>query len=415
MEAALNLNKVITPEMPLKYFRPEIKSIIDEIAKVYGIPTEYVVGGTLAAASTMLGFKTSVTDGKHVNNPRLWIAIIGPSGLGKSDALSLLLQPVFDKDSMYEKIFKKEKREWKENGSKGDPPVQKQLYTTQTTWEGFTKVLAENPNGVMLYTDELITFLNSLGKYSNSKQENDTEYLNIRDGRPTKITRKGEDPMSIPHPFMVLIGGIQPEFLPEAITERKLDNGFAERILYIYPDKVQFPDWFDATVSKFIIDGWNKVAEKLMNAPECRLEFSDEAKLKLVTYYNELQSKKRDAYFEGDAHKLSMAAKFQINVEELVCVIHYLCSSTPGSIYELPTTNVISGMEMDCAIEFMGYFETQFLKVLKRVTVQEAISDNECIKRVWDKFIFKNKTISQNRYAEILGMNKGSLSRLLKK
>lgn len=72
-------------------------------------------------------------------------------------------------------------------------------------------------------------------------------------------------------------------------------------------------------------------------------------------------------------------------------------------------------MEMDCAIELMGYFETQFLKVLKRVTVQEAISDNECIKRVWDKFIFKNKTISQNRYAEILGMNKGSLSRLLKK
>lgn len=82
MEAALNLNKVITPEMPLKYFRPEIKSIIDEFAKVYGIPTEYVVGGTLAAASTMLGFKTSVTDGKHVNNPRLWIAIIGPIWYG---------------------------------------------------------------------------------------------------------------------------------------------------------------------------------------------------------------------------------------------------------------------------------------------------------------------------------------------
>lgn len=216
---------------------------------------------------------------------------------------------------------------------------------------------------------------------------------------------------------MVLLGGIQPQLIDEVITKRKLDNGFAERILYIWPDDVVFPKWSESTTTSFVIGGWKHVAEYLMNAPQCQLTFSDKAKMKYIKYYNDLQKSKQEAFYKGDAHHLSMNAKFQINALELVTIIHYLCSNTPGSIYELPQSNVISELEMDCTLEFMAYFETQFQKVLCKVSKQEQAIDNyECIRHVWRQYIQKhNPNATQSSYAEILGIDRGNLNRILNK
>lgn len=146
LQIALDNRELKSPTMPIRYFRPEIQSIIKEISKIYGMPIEYVVGATLASAGAMLGDKISINDTKHINNPRIWIAIIGSSGLGKSDALAILLQPLIDADTLYEEKFKEEETEWKANGCKGNPPLLRQLYTTQTTWESFTEILSQNPS-----------------------------------------------------------------------------------------------------------------------------------------------------------------------------------------------------------------------------------------------------------------------------
>lgn len=401
------------PRLNIDAFRVEIQAIINEYAKVYDTPRDLITISAVAAAAAALGNRCKLDDGRHVNSPRLWIIIVGKSGGNKSDAIDSMFEPITNIDSNNGEYFKEKLADWKKNGCNGERPKREQLFSTSSTLEGIYRALNENPNGIVLLPDEVVTFFDGFGKYNSSKDEG-ANYMRLRDGKTVKINRKGEDPVTIPRPFLSVIANVQFSELGCLINRHMLGNGFAERMIYMIR-RPFYPEHTGKSLSSFYKEGWNSVIQKLHKIPETRLKFSSEADKMYWEYYNKLQKLKYEADISGDDYTLSMFAKFQINVEELVSVLHFMCSNDGSNVYELPSSNEISVVELQTAIDWMDVFEDNFQEVLEFTQkAAKELSVMQSIQGVWHYMKSKGSNISIRKYADFLGVDHSNLAKQLK-
>src|SRR5262249_26913222 len=63
--------------------------------------------------------------------------------------------------------------------------------------------------------------------------------------------------------FMAVLGSIQPDMLSELADARGRQDGFLDRILFVYPDTAAGQPWPDRTVSRDVIRGWTRVLRRL--------------------------------------------------------------------------------------------------------------------------------------------------------
>ena len=138
-------------------------------------------------------------------------------------------------------IYKREMVEWK-SATKGnrpeyptEPAPLKQIITSDITIECVGQRLSENPSGLLLYNDELDSFLESLERYKSGNAL--PHWLSIHNGSPLTIDRKGGDSIRIPNPSVAIIGGIQPRILKDRLKENPdyFHSGFLARFLLAMP------------------------------------------------------------------------------------------------------------------------------------------------------------------------------------
>jgi putative DNA primase/helicase len=97
--------------------------------------------------------------------------------------------------------------------------------------------LSQLAKGVLAYRDELSGRIRGFDRYSNgSEREMWTEGYG---GRPYKIDRvKNPEPITINRLSIGLLGGLQPDVLATVLLNGD-DDGFAARILYFWPERVE--------------------------------------------------------------------------------------------------------------------------------------------------------------------------------
>lgn len=421
----LELSSEQKPYLPIKYFRPEIQSILMEYSKVLKIPINWVIGSAMAMVATALGHKITIFDGKYTNTPNIWVILVGKSGTNKTAPISFLRKPIDELNKLVIDTSKAEISQWKVNGRKGEMPTKHRIVIQgDTTSEGLKLELADNPKGVAVIQDEIDVWFDMFGKYNNSHRE-DSSLLNFRDNGPICVIRKDrENDIESPSSYLTVLGSTQKTTLPEIIKDRWLTNGFAARIYWIFDNYLGLETnkrkLDEPQVDPFKEAAWSSILKTLWNAPEARLTLTHEAMVKYIDYWNTIETAKAKYDSENEDEKFAMYAKLQKGISEFLCIVHYMCSDANGGVYSLPTTDSISATEVDCAIEIINFLEVQDMELLDFMGGEKLHSDQACIRHFWKllckRHMGKNKPmISQNQFAELLLMDKGNLSKLLSK
>ena len=261
------------------------------------------------------------------------------------------------------------------------------------TPEAAFKALADNPNGLMQYSDEILTFMGSFGRYNNGGTADESTYLSIWSHKPLLITRKTEDPIMVQSPFLSLIGGIPDELLGELFTKRRSVSGFAQRLLFVFPSVIKKKHYTATMVQKPDMKEWYGIVKHLMGASETTYTLTPEAYAKYNEYRNSL-SDKMDA--QPNAIK-SLFAKLMIYAARFAIVAHVLGDDAAST--------QITQRDMEYSIRCMGYFEDCWRRVFKMsgAGFRRPPSATETIQYFWEYAKKRNPQLTEQQVADAFG------------
>lgn len=249
------------PQILIDWLRPA--------AKVIGCPFDFLVLAAVVTAGSLIGSRLRV---KALQNsdwfvvPNLYGGLIGLPSSKKSPATKEIRKPVLELQTAAREVYKAEKADYeidakfyeKESAkivresksredlrgklkelSKPEQPILKRFEVNDATTPKLVQFLNENPNGLLLFRDELTGWLKSLeAEYDKSARP---FFLEIWEGAyTTDLSRiSGDREILLQSGTVSILGGIQPSKLQKYVSEAYSfddSDGFLQRFLFSYPD-----------------------------------------------------------------------------------------------------------------------------------------------------------------------------------
>ncbi len=182
---------------------------------------------------------------------RLWGVIVGDPASKKSPGISKAIAPLqaidkrlglAHKDTRRE--YDEAHREWerKKGQNKGPPPVkpcEPRLLVSDTTVEALSDVMADNPQGVMVYRDELAGWFGSMDAYNAKGNSKDRAFwLEAYNGGVKRIDRVTRGHIIVENCSACLLGGIQPEIFAKKVKDVEGD-GLLQRFMVVVASPAQ--------------------------------------------------------------------------------------------------------------------------------------------------------------------------------
>ncbi len=270
----------LTPEM----VPPPLRAWLCDMAQRLSCPLEFVAIPAVVALGSVIGRKVGIRPKKYddwLEYPNLWGAIIGRPGALKTPAISEALKPLHklemqartqheiekenylvsqmiskaDGDASKDKLksLAKSKDPNREEmrkaavqaiqGETQEPPTCVRRIVNDTTVEKLGELLRENPNGLLMYRDELTGFLRTLERQGHESDR--AFYLEAWNGKGCfTYDRIGRGTVFLPALCLSLVGTIQPGPLSSylrGISNESGDDGFTSRFqLLVWPDPVAY-------------------------------------------------------------------------------------------------------------------------------------------------------------------------------
>jgi Protein of unknown function (DUF3987) len=268
--------------LPFKYeYLPNgVRAWVQDIAERMQCPPDFIGITVMVALASVLGRKIAIHP-KEKDNwsevPNIWGAVIGRPGLLKTPAMLEALkyvrrlqvesdkkhQEVLKQASIEERIQKlrgsgeekklkdkfakdanyqptKEEREFLGSDLDIEVPIRRRYHVSNITYEKLGVVMAENPTGILVFHDELVSLFTSLEREDFAEARG--LYLTSWSGKTFyDFDRIGRGNIHIPFACASLIGSTQPGrmsgYVKKASVGGVCDDGFIQRIqLGIWPD-----------------------------------------------------------------------------------------------------------------------------------------------------------------------------------
>lgn len=256
------------PSLPLDCFG-KWQSTIEKLALSASAPPDYVAFGLLTHAASIVGNLVKVRPSPKrapnwMTSTAIWTTLVGPPSSGKTPALQPFkniigeIEQEFDEEyrpkilerddladlaKIREKVWREKTRAAIKKGETPDerpkdsiPPPKINVPIVRVmdiTIEKLADVLNENPNGVLVYREELYGFFANMGRYSNGNDQ--PMWLELYDGGTVIVDRKNrEERLKITNAIVSILGGIQPDRLDEVLGGA--DDGLFARFIFIAPD-----------------------------------------------------------------------------------------------------------------------------------------------------------------------------------
>lgn len=261
---------------PLESLPPAFRALVEEGSASIVVPADFLAVPLLVAAGGAMGdavelqIKPGWSEGANI-----YAAIVGDPGAKKTPALNLALRPLIrvqarlkqDYDAELER-HQAEMVEWggPKKGNRGprpQPPTFRHVITTDATIEAVAPMLQVS-KGVLVMKDELAGWVRAMDQYhAGGKGAERQHYLSLWSRSMIKVDRKGMPaPIVVLRPHLSVVGGIQPDLLPELADTAQRQDGFLDRLLWSYPAKV--PDhWTKASVSDDTIQNVEALFQRL--------------------------------------------------------------------------------------------------------------------------------------------------------
>jgi hypothetical protein len=284
---------------PLHVFPAPIQTYIKETVAAFGCPADFVGLAVLVNAAAAIGNTRRVQLKEDYRAPAgLYGGIIGDPGLTKTPVLSHVSAPL---DRRQADLLQQFRRDWaryqrnkeaatqrarKAKGAKvkspmTDPsadlaavlenydcekPTLQRIVSSDTTVEALCTILAENPRGLLLKRDELVAWVRGMDMYRKGKGTDRQFFMSAYSCAPFVLDRKSNTdrlPVIVPLPYLCVIGCLTPDMLPEFADEQGREDGFVDRILWVFPDAHGAADWTEAGVSAEAKQAWEDCLRSL--------------------------------------------------------------------------------------------------------------------------------------------------------
>jgi hypothetical protein len=269
-------SSLAVPAFPLSVFPDPIAEACEALAKAMQCPIDYPACSMLAVAAGCIGATHEVELKKGWRHKaRLTLCLVGTSNSKKSPPMRKIFDPL--------------EREQEFRAERGllcrftDPdgrnpklriyqPNEGEIYVTDATGESANELLYCQRRGLIFYSDEILSWLNSQNQYRGGKGAERQNWLTLADGGTVTVSRKGlKHPLVLRNPTMTLMGGIQPAVLPDLFTR---EDGLPERFAWCFPDPIpeQPEDWLEWSDDHYKL--WAGVCRRLLGLQMQRGEWA---------------------------------------------------------------------------------------------------------------------------------------------
>jgi len=161
----------------------------------------------LVAVAALGGAATAIGNARHlrvkagwVEGPRLWCAVVCDPGSKKSPALAAATAPLREAQRELQRNYRAALGACESALAPGAGlarqcrPRMRQLFTGDTTREGLTALLEDNPRGLALIADELSAWVLSLNQYKRGKGDDRQVWLSLWSGAELLVNRAPRQP-----------------------------------------------------------------------------------------------------------------------------------------------------------------------------------------------------------------------------
>ncbi len=288
------------------YLPNGLRGYVKDISERMQCPPDFAAVAVLVMMATIIGRKVGIRPMRHNDWTvicNLWGAIVGNSGVMKSPTMNAGLAAIKQLQAWAFRDFENRTKEYsaqdeiaklqksvakaevKKKLSKDktanvsdllkpdagfDAPILKRYMTNNASYEALGELLMENPNGLLVESDEIIGLLKQLD--AGGQEVARSFYLTAADGdKPYTFDRimRGKG-LHIPALCLSIIGGIQPGVLAEYVRQATSGGAGADGLLQrfglmVYPDIS--PNWkeVDRYPDSEARDHVGKIAERLDN------------------------------------------------------------------------------------------------------------------------------------------------------
>ena len=226
-------------------------------------------------------------------------------------------------------------------------------------------------------------------------------------GGGVTVNRVGADPVKIGDTCIGVFGGIQPEILSN-FAKGKIQNGFVDRWLFAYPEKVPYPKFNDVDIDERIAQSWNKIIQRILSLPfegtPKVMKLSPGAKALYKEWFDNLSDQKNNggSSFAGLATKMDRyCGRFALVLE----VLKFGCRQSKLAD--------ISEDSMRGAIALSYYFIACGIKAHRRFISSPVDELPGMQKTIYDELPQSFETKAGLQVAERYGMPERSFKRWL--
>lgn len=265
-------------KFPVEVFPLQVQRIISATNENLNFPIDFIGASLLYAVSIATGntHKVEVKKG-WLESAVIYLAIVARAGTNKSHPLSMAIQPITERDKRTYQDYQQEKQKFDEilnidrkvRKKQGIPdpikPVWQKFLLSDFTPEALAEVHKHNKRGIGACMDELAGWFKNFNRYNKGSEME--FWLSIWSGKPVIIDRKSGEPTFIPMPFISVAGTMQKGILNELAKESRTQNGFIDRIIFVFPDDLHKPYWSDTEINPDIIEDWHNIISSLLDIP----------------------------------------------------------------------------------------------------------------------------------------------------
>ena len=437
------------PALPLHCLPQKLQKLIVGTAASLDVDPWLSFAAAMQTVSTLVG-ANYLLDGLIPAPAHVWMAIVGPSGFGKSALCNLFSAPVYKLQSQYDSFFatamgeyeenlmtyEEELKKWVKNGKEGEKPTKpikpicKTYYVDDITSEKLQLTLAENPAGTCWSPDELTKFLGSFGRYSKGGGKTAVDpaksaILSAYNGGSCRTSRMGRDQVTTDHMWLSIYGTIQPEILGNSFQVEDQFSGFLHRFLFIIlPVKNPEHEKTRGKPSDFI-DEINDFFEPLLTGHEVVLKkyASEKEVLDKKTEPKRIQIEEKGIEIIQDfnfslaqsaynsiklgevsnvGNQQTMARRLQGQLPRLILILHAIECAERG----IEISGIVSTQTVERAIEIFDAIIKHIYHAWGLITGKQkivAVKKEECLEvlATIDPYINKNGNFYELSYTDV--------------
>jgi Protein of unknown function (DUF3987)/Bifunctional DNA primase/polymerase, N-terminal len=228
-------DKPVPPPFPIDCLPPLLREMVYDTHRRLGSDLGAVAMACLAATAGAADSRNKVQVrryGSWVENPRLWVMLVGDPSTKKTPTLNAALHPHRIAEAKEMAAYQMAKDLWEktpkdERGPEPRPPA---YLLNDPTPEAAAAILQPWARGSLLYQDELAGWINGMDRYSNGKGGAARAFwLQAYQGGHFRQDRIGRGTVFVENLSVSILGGIQPDRLRS--MHDLTDDGLMQRFI----------------------------------------------------------------------------------------------------------------------------------------------------------------------------------------